>query len=215
MPRISDPAPAESTSNTAQRATASPIIVVPVVQIPAPVATQSGAEPSAPEVTSDAETLALPGIPGAKEDETLPSPIQEEGERAMDDPYVSTAEGVTTGKTAYTEPPPAPALSEHGLLGAPSMAQQGFGGLVPVIPKPTVTEGTESTTKPAANTAEMASKEVKEATPSAPVNPTAQPTGEAGASKPPTSEAEASNLQQVNQKLANLHQARRSLVSHQ
>ena len=86
MPRLPVPAPAESTSNSAQAATASPIIVVPAVQIPAPVATQSGAVPSAPEVTSDAETLALPGIPGAKEDETLPSPVEEEGERAMDDP---------------------------------------------------------------------------------------------------------------------------------
>ena len=78
MPRISDPAPAESTSNTAQAATASPIIVAPIVQIPAPVATQSQAEPSAPEVTSDAEILAPPGIPGAKEDGAPPSPVEEE-----------------------------------------------------------------------------------------------------------------------------------------
>ena len=192
MPRISDPAPAESTSNTAQAAKASPIIVVPIVQIPAPAATQSRAEPSAPEVTSDAETLALPGIPGAKEDEALPSPIEEEGERAMDDPYVSTVEGITTEETAYTEPPPAPALSEHGLASVSSGARQGFGGLVPVIPKPISTEGTESATKPAANTAELASKEVKEATSSPTVNPAAQPTGEAEASKPPAGESEAS-----------------------
>ena len=79
MPRISDPAPAESTSDTAQPATASPSVAVPTVQIPAPPATQSQAEPSAPEVTSDAETLALPGIPGPKEDGAPPSPIEEEG----------------------------------------------------------------------------------------------------------------------------------------
>ena len=191
MPGIPDPAPAESTSNVAQGATASPIIVVPMVQIPAPAATQSRVEPSAPEVTSDAETLALPGIPGAREDETLPSPIEEEGERAMDDPYVSTAEGITTEETAHTGPPPAPALSEHGLAGKSSGARQGFGGLVPIIPKPISTEGTEGATKPVA-TAELASKEVKEATSSSTVNPTAQPTGEAETSKPPTGEPEAS-----------------------
>ena len=143
MPRISDPAPAESTSNTAQPATASPIVVVPMVQIPAPAATQSRVEPSAPEVTSDAETLALPGIPGAKDDEALPSPTEEEGERAMVDPYVSTVEGVTTEETAHTGPPPAPALTEHGSASASSGTRQGFGGLVPVIPRPISTEGTE------------------------------------------------------------------------
>ena len=46
-----------------------------------------------------------------------PSPVEEEVERAMDDPYVSTVEGVTVGETAYTEPPPAPTLTEHVLLG--------------------------------------------------------------------------------------------------
>ena len=54
----------------------------------------------------------------------------------MDDPYVSTAEGITTEETAYTEPPPAPALSEHGLASVSSVARQGFGGWVPVIPRP-------------------------------------------------------------------------------
>ena len=59
----------------------------------------------------------------------------------MDDPYVSTAEGVTTGETAAPEPPLTP--GRHGLSGVSSMTPQGFGGLVPVIPKPIATEGTE------------------------------------------------------------------------
>ena len=190
MPRISDPAPAESISDTAQGGTANPITVVPTVQIPAPVAVQSGTEPSAPEVTSDAETLPLPGIPGAKEDGTHPSPVEEEVEPATDDPYVSTVEGATTGETA--DPEPSPTSAKHGLSGVPSVALRGFGGLVPVIPKPTIPEETQGTTKPVTTTTEVASKEGKEAASSGPVIPTAQPTGEAEASKPPTGEAEAS-----------------------
>ena len=108
MSRIPDPAPAESASNTAQAAMASPIVVVPAVQITAPPATQSHVEPTAPEVTSDAETLALPGIPGTKEDGAPPSPVEEEVQHATDDPYVSTAEGATTGETAAPEPPVTP-----------------------------------------------------------------------------------------------------------
>ena len=191
LPRMSDSAHAESTSNTAPGATVNPITVVPitvvpVVQIPAPAAVQSRAEPSAPEVTSDAETLALPGIPGAKEDGTPPSPVEEEVEPATDDPHVST---VAQQEKLLTLSHPAPA--QHGLSGVSSVALQGFGGLVPVIPKPTIPEETEKTTKPVTTTTEVASKKGKEAAPSEPVIPTAQPTGEAEASKPP-GEAEAS-----------------------
>ena len=160
------------------------------MQIPAPAATQSRAEPSAPEVTSDAETLALPGIPGAKEDETLPSPIEEEGERVTDDPYVSTAEGATSGEAANLEPPLTP--GRHGLSGVSSMTPQGFGGLVPIIPKPIISEETEKTAKPVVTTTEVTSRDIREATASPSANPAAQPIGEAETSKPPTGEVEAS-----------------------
>ena len=103
MPRLPGPAPAESTGDATPSAAANPITIVPAVQIPAPVAVESGAEPPAPEVTSDAETLALPGLPGATGDENVPSPVEEEVERTMDDPYVSAGEGLATGESAPVE----------------------------------------------------------------------------------------------------------------
>ena len=109
------------------------------MQISAPTAAQSQAQPSAPEVTSDAETLALPGIPGTEENGPPPSPVEEEPQSATVDPYVSTVEGITEEITS-TEAPPAPAPTEHESLGAISARPQGFGGLVPVIPKPSTSE---------------------------------------------------------------------------
>ena len=153
------------------------------MQISAPTAAQSQAQPPAPEVTSDAETLALPGIPGIEESGPPPSPVDEEPQSAADDPYVSTVEG-TTEETTSTETPPAPAPMEHESLGASSARPQGFGGLVPVIPKPATSVTTETTPKPVTTVTEEESKEVKETTSSEPVNPAIQPTVEAGASQP-------------------------------
>ena len=178
MPRINYPAPADSTSDVAPSATVQPTIVVPAVQIPAPVE-QPRAEPHAPEVTSDAETLALPGLPGAREEGAVPSPVEEE-EHAINDPYVSTVEG-----EAAIEPPTVPAPTEQA-TGSTSASLRGFGGLVQVLPEPPVPEVVEKTAKPAAITAETASKETTE-TPSESVDPTAKPSsGEAEPSKPPS-----------------------------
>ena len=200
MPRLADPAPAESTSDIALSAAANPITIVPAVQIPAPVAVESRAEPPAPEVTSDAETLALPGLPGATGDENVPSPVEEEVERTMDDPYVSAGEGLASGESAPVETALEAAPTEH-TTGVTSSTSEGFGGLVPVIPIPTVSEVMETTAKRVVKPTETASKETKEATPSEPSHPAAQPTeaesskppsGEAESSKPPSGEAEAS-----------------------
>ena len=84
------PEPAESPNNPATPGAVSPVAAVPTVQISAPTAAQTQDQPSAPEVTSDAETLALPGIPGTEENGPPPSPIEEEPQSATVDPYVST-----------------------------------------------------------------------------------------------------------------------------
>ena len=73
------------------------------MQIPAPVAVEPRPEPPAPEVTSDAETLALPGLPGATGDENVPSPVEEEIERTMDDPYVRAGDGLASGESPPVE----------------------------------------------------------------------------------------------------------------
>ena len=188
MPRLPDPAAAESTIDTAPSATANPITVAPAVQIPAPVETR--AEPPAPEVTSDAETLALPGLPGATGEENVPSPAEEVVERTMDDPYVGAGEGLASGETASVETALEVAPIEHS-TDAESSTSKGFGGLVPVIPIPTVSEVMEITAKPVVKPSETESKETREATTSEPSNPTAQPT-EAESSKPPSAETESS-----------------------
>ena len=72
MPRLPDAASAGSVSDTLPSAPVNPLTTVPAVQIPAPVAVESRAEPPAPEVASDAETLALPGLPGATGEENVP-----------------------------------------------------------------------------------------------------------------------------------------------
>ena len=200
LPRIPGPEPAESSSNPAKPGAVSSAVADPNVQITAPAAAQSQDQPPAPEVTSDAETLALPGVPGADENGPPPSPIEEEIPSATDDPYVSTVEATTEGITS-TETPPAPSPTEHESLGTSSARPQGFGGLVPVIPKPSTSEEKELASKSVTTTTEKVSKETKEATASDPVNPaiqpsveagTSQPTGEAEASKPPSGEAESS-----------------------
>ena len=190
LPRIPGPEP-ESPDNPATPGAVSPVVAVPAVQISAPTAAQSQDQPSAPEVTSDAETLALPGIPGTEGNGPPPSPVEEEPQSATVDPYVSTVEGITE-ETTSTEAPQAPAPMEHESLGATSERPQGFGGLVPVIPKPSTSEEKETTPKPVTTTTEEAPKEVKETTSSEPVNPATQPTVEAGTSQPPAGEAEAS-----------------------
>ena len=112
LPRIPGPEPAESPDNPATPGAVSPVVAVPTVQISAPTAAQSQDQPCAPEVTSDAETLALPGIPGTEGNEPPPSPVEEEPQSATVDPYVSTVEGITEEITS-TEAPQAPAPTEH------------------------------------------------------------------------------------------------------
>ena len=192
LPRIPGPEPAESPDNPATPGAVSPVAADPTVQISAPTAEQSQDQPTAPEVTSDAETLALPGIPGTEGNGPPPSPVEEEPQSATVDPYVSTVEGIAEEVTS-TEAPQAPAPTEHESLGTTSGRPQGFGGLVPVIPRPSTSEEKETTPKPVTTTTEEAPKEVKETTSSEPVNPAIQPTVEAGTSQPPAGEAEASN----------------------
>ena len=91
MPRIPGSASAESVGGTTSSTPANPITVVPAVQIQAPVAVEPTIAPPAPEVTSDAETLPLPGLPGAAEEEKVPSPVEEEIERTTEDPYVTAS----------------------------------------------------------------------------------------------------------------------------
>ena len=103
------------------------------------MAVESITEPPVPEVASDAETLPLPGLPGATGEENVPSPVEEEVQRTMDDPYVSAVEGVTIGESAPTEIAPEAAPTEH-VRGATSSTFTGTGGLIQVIPIPTVSE---------------------------------------------------------------------------
>ena len=166
----------------------SPIVVVPPVQVSAPTAAPTQDQPSAPEVDSDAETLALPGIPGTEGNGPPPSPVEEEPQSATVDPYVSTVED-TTEEITSTDAPQAPAPTGHESLGTTSERPIGFGGLVPVIPKPSTLGKEGRTPKPVATTTEEAPKEVKETTPS---EPAIQPTVEIGTGQPPTGKAEAS-----------------------
>ena len=170
------------------------------MQIPAPVAVESTTAQPPPEVTSDAETLALPGLPGTTGDENIPSPVEEEVERTTHDPYVSAIEGVASGEPASTEATPQESSMEP-VRAATTSTSKGFGGLVQAIPIPTVSEETIAKTGPMIKSTEMASKESREAVSSEPTNPVAQkietevskpPSGEAEASKPPSGEAEAS-----------------------
>ena len=85
LPRIPGPEPAESLDNPAVPGTVSPVAADQTVQISAPTAEQD--QPSAPEVASDAETLALPGIPGTEGGGPPPSPVEEESQSATVDPY--------------------------------------------------------------------------------------------------------------------------------
>ena len=103
MPRLTDVRSTELTSDTTPSAPVNPITTVPAAQIPAPVAVETTIPAPAPEVVSDAETLALPGLPGTTGEENAPSPVEEEVERTTDDPYVSAVEGVTSGELALTE----------------------------------------------------------------------------------------------------------------
>ena len=178
-PRLPGSASAESVSGTTPSAPANPITIVPAVQIPAPVAVEPTTAPPAPEVTSDAETLPLPGLPGAAEEENVPSPVEEEIERTMDDLYVTALEGVTLRESAPTETAPVVTLTEH--MGATSST---FIGLMADIPLPTVTAVSGTATESVVNPTEPVSKDTKEATSSEPVNPTVEPpSAEADAEK--------------------------------
>ena len=55
-----------------------------------------------PEAISDVETLPLLGLPGATENENVPSSVGEELERTLDNPYVTVPEG---GMVTETAPP--------------------------------------------------------------------------------------------------------------
>ena len=162
MPRIPGPASAESADGTTSSAPANPITIVPPVLIPAPVAVEAATPPPAPEVTSDAETLPLPGLPGTAEEQNVPSRVEEEVERTMDDPYVTAFEGVTLRESAPTETTPVVTPTEH--MGASSPTFTGTGGLMADIPLPTVTDVTGTTTKSGVNPTEPVSKDTKEAT---------------------------------------------------
>ena len=80
MPRMPDSTSAQADSGATPSTSVTPITIVPAVQIPAPVAVESTTAQTAPEITSDAETLALPGLPGGTRDENNPSPVEEEVE---------------------------------------------------------------------------------------------------------------------------------------
>ena len=194
MPRLSDSTSTESASGTTPSAPVNPITIVPAVQIPAPVAVETTTATPAPEVASDAETLALPGLPETTGDENVPSPVEEEVERTMDDPYVSAVEGVASGESAPTETAPEAAPTEHA-RGEKSSSSKGFDGLVQVIPIPTVPEAPGTTTESVAKPTETVSKEAREAVPSESSSSAAKPpSGDAVASKSPSGEAEASKL---------------------
>ena len=90
-----------------------------------------------------------------------------------------------------TETAPEAVPTEH-VRGATSSTFVGMGGLVQVIPIPTVCEETGTTTESVTKPSETAPKETKEAVSSEPSNPALQPTSEAETSKPPSGEAEAS-----------------------
>ena len=152
------------------------------------MAVESTTAQSAPEVASDAETLALPGLPGTTGDENIPSPVEEEVERTTHDPYVSAVEGVASGEPASIEATPQEPIEPASA--AATSTSQGFGGLVQVIPIPAVPEEASIKTGPV-KSAETAPKETKEAVSSEPTNPVAQQT-EAEAGKPPSGEPEAS-----------------------
>ena len=190
MPKVSDSALTGSTSSTTPSATTNPITIVPAVQIPAPVAIEQRPEPPAPEVTSDAETLALPGLPGATGEENVPSPVEEEVVRTMDDPYVSAGDGL-----ASEESPPVETAQEA--VPTQQTAEvtvkefEGFGGLRQIIPIPKVSDVIPPTTKSVSKPADTASTKGGEAATSEPAIPTVQPS-EAAASKPPSGEAAAS-----------------------
>ena len=173
LPRIPGPEPAVSSDNPATPGAVNPVADVPTAQPSESAAAQPQDQPSAPEVTSDAETLALPGVPGTDENGPPPSPVEEEPPSATVDPYVSTVEAATEGTTS-TETPSVPAPKEHESTGESPAEPRGFGGLVQIIPK-------SSTPK---------EKEVA----SAPVIETgaSQSTGEAEAGKPPSGEPEPS-----------------------
>ena len=105
MPRVSDSTSAQSDSGATPSTSVFPITIVPAVQIPAPVAVESTTLQTAPEIASDAETLALPGLPGATGDENNPSPVEEEVEPTTNDPYVSAVEDVASREPAIAETP--------------------------------------------------------------------------------------------------------------
>ena len=73
MPTMPDSTSAQTDSGATPSTSINPITIVPAVQIPAPVAVESTTVQTAPEITSDAETLALPGLPGVTGDENNPS----------------------------------------------------------------------------------------------------------------------------------------------
>ena len=140
MPRLSESACTESARSTTTSAPPQVTLVLPPVQIPAPTVEEITTTTPAPEVTSDAETLPLPGLPGAVESENVPSPVEEETERTMDDPYVNVLEGVTANESAPHETvPPVAALQEHLGISTSSTIMTGAGGSGADIPLPEVT----------------------------------------------------------------------------
>ena len=173
LPRIPGPEPAESSDNPATPGAVNPVADVPTAQASESAAAQSQDQPSAPEVTSDAETLALPGVPGTDENGPPPSPVEEEPPSATVDPYVSTVEAATEGTTS-TETPSVPAPTEHESIGESPAEPQGFGGLVQILPKPSTPEEKEVASTPAIEAG------------------TSQSTGEAEAGKPSSGEPEPS-----------------------
>ena len=124
----------------------------------------------APEVTSDAETLPLPGLPGAVESENVPSPVEEETERTMNDPYVNVPEGITAIESAPPETAPSAAAGQEHI----GLSSSGAGGSGVDIPSPEIPAvsgtGTESVHKPS----EAVSKEAQEAVSSESANPSVE-----------------------------------------
>ena len=86
--------------------------VMPPVQIPAPTAVEAPTTATA-ESASDAEALPLPGLPGATENENVPSPVEEDPKRTTDDPYEAVLEGITTD-----DPVPPETTSTAGVTSA-------------------------------------------------------------------------------------------------
>ena len=201
LPSIHDLALSQADSGATLSTSATPITIVPAVQIPAPVAVESTTAQTAPEITSDAETLALPGLPGGTRDESNPSPVEEEVEPTTDDPYVSAVEDAASGEPVLTEAPP-PETPMEPLREAATSISTGFGGLVQVIPKPVVPEVPSAKAGPVIKSTETASKNQRRRCPQChPIQLLS------------LSRQRPADLHQERQSLANLHQASQKLAS--